>query len=157
ALVEEAIKLSDEDYAAAAVVDVTEDSKGHLAYKVKGKSGRIYRPSLIKKVEEDWQRNSFQPGRWVVQIKTENSFDSQPEFKAINAVHHDATVWRRVEEATRQLAQKAMQRGGFVGMIYRDLEAATNYVNAWAAALESGSPELALANTVEVRSPVGKT
>ena len=157
ALIEEAIKLSEDELDVACRESTSEDAQGYVGYRVSGKSGRVYRPPLIKAVEEDWKQNGFQIGRWIVRVREEGSRAGSPEFQQIERGDCVEDIWRKLEQVSRQLAQKAMDRCGFIGMIYHSNDTAPTYVNAWADALESGSPQLALANTIEVQSLSGKT
>ncbi len=157
-LVEEAIKLSPEEFDLACKNPVAEDSQNHISYRVGGKSGRVYRPPLIRAIEEDWKQRVFPIGRWVVRVRTEGSRAGEPEFVSIERNGCDETLWGKLEDHTRQMAQRAMERAGFVGIIHRGNDQATaNYVNTWAAALDAGEPQLALANTVEVQTLNGRT
>ena len=157
ALVEEAIKLAEEEFDLACRETTAEDAQGYVGYRVSGKSGRVYRPPLIKVVEEGWQQNGFQIGRWIVRVREEGSRVGAPEFQQIKRDDGNADAWRRLEHTTRLMAQKAMGRWGFIGLIHHSNDTATTYVNAWADALESNNPQLALANTIEVQSLSGKT
>ncbi|MGH9929821.1 MAG: hypothetical protein ACREA9_11425, partial [Pyrinomonadaceae bacterium] len=157
ALIEEAIKLSEDEFDVACREPTQEDPQGYVGYRVSGKSGRVYRPPLIKALEEGWRQNGFQIGRWIVRVREEGSRAGAPEFQQIECGDCVEDTWRKLEQVSRQLAQKAMDRCGFIGMIYHGNDAAATYVNAWAEALESGSPQLALANTIEVQSLSGKT
>lgn len=158
ALVEEAIKLSPEEFEIACRTPVTEDAQGHISYRANGKSGRVYRPPLIKTIEEDWKQRGFQVGRWVVRVRTEGSRASEPDFIPVERGNCEADVWRKLEENTRQMGQRTADRAGFIGMIHHGTDAAVaNYVNNWATALDSGDPQLALANTIEVQTLSGNT
>ena len=62
ALIEEAIKLSEDELGVACREPAEEDAQGYVGYRVSGKSGRVYRPPLIKALEEDWRQSGFQMG-----------------------------------------------------------------------------------------------
>lgn len=157
ALVEEAIKLLKEDFVTVSTQPATEDSQGFINFNVNGKSGRVFRPQLIKIVEENWKQNNFAVGRWKVRVRTDGSRVGEPEFLPADRAEYPAEAWRKLEENTRQLAQRAAEQAGFIGFIYHDNDAATAYVNAWTAAIDSGNKDLALANTVEVQTLNGET
>jgi DNA phosphorothioation-dependent restriction protein DptH len=158
ALVEEAIKLSPEEFPQACEGETAEDAQGFVGYRVAGKSGRVYRPSLIRAVEDAWKEQNYKPGRWRVRVRADGSPSGPPEFIPLQADSLDPDVLRRLEDVTRQTAQRAAARSGFVGVIYRGNETATaSYINAWAAAIDAGPPHLALANTVEVQTLSGGT
>lgn len=157
ALVEEAIKLPEEDFEAVIAQSTTEDSQGFISFNVGGKSGRVFRPQLIKLVEEDWKQNNFAIGRWRVRVRSDGSRVGEPEFLPIERGEYPPEAWRKLEDNTRLLAQKAADRSGFIGFIYHQSDAASNYVNAWTAAIDSGNKDFALANTIEVQTLTGET
>jgi DNA phosphorothioation-dependent restriction protein DptH len=156
ALVEEAIKLDEEDFVTVAAQPVTEDSQGFINFNVKGKSGRVFRPQLIKIVEENWKKNNFAIGRWTVRVRTDGSRVGEPEFLPVDRGEYSPDGWRKLEESTRQLAQRAAEQAGFIGFIYHNNDTASAYVNAWTTAIDSGNKHLALANTVEVQTLNGE-
>ena len=158
ALVEEAIKLSAEEFEVVCRAPVSEDAQGYLSYKVSGKSGRAFRPPLIKAIEEEWGRLGYQLGRWVVRVRTDGSRTGELHFIPVERGDCEADTWRKVEDVTRQVGQRALERGGFVGLTHHGNEVSiAGYINAWAAALDSAGPRLALAHTVEVQSLSGDT
>jgi DNA phosphorothioation-dependent restriction protein DptH len=159
ALVEEAIKLpTAEEFELACRAPVTEDAQGYLSFKLGGKGGRAYRPPLIKAVEEDWRERGYQVGRWSVRVRADGSLAGSLTFVAYEQGACDAEVWKRLEDSTRQMGQRALERGGFIGLIHHGNETIiANYVNAWVAVLDVAAPQLALAHTVEVQSLAGDT
>ena len=157
ALVEDAVSLSEEDFAEACQSKCSEDRKGYVAYEGKHRSGRAFRPPLVARLEEDWSKRGYELGRWIVRVREDGSLSDVPSFVPMSDASWGSDNRKKVEDTTRLLARKAQDRRGFVGMIYRDARTAADYVNAWATALESGSPELALANTVEVQNQLGDT
>jgi len=157
ALVEEAVHLAEEDFEEACSVKCEEDPKGYVAFRVSRRSGRVYRPPLIRLVEEDWKSRDFAPGRWVIRVREEGSATGPPDFVPLPPDACDPAVRKKVEDATRQLWKHAEKRCGFVGLIHHNSEASIKYVREWTGALESGSPNVALANTVEVQSQSGVT
>ncbi|HEX8565193.1 MAG TPA: hypothetical protein VF648_05950 [Pyrinomonadaceae bacterium] len=157
ALVEEAIKLLEEDFETVCTQPATEDSQGFINFNVNGKSGRVFRPELIKLVEENWKQNNFAIGRWVVRVRTDGSRVGEPNFLHIDRGSYPPDALRRLEDSTRQLAQRASDRGGFIGFVYHNNDAATAYVNAWTTAIDSRNKEIALANTIEVQTLTGET
>lgn len=158
AFVEEAIKLSAEEFEIACLNPITEDSHGHISFRAGGKSGRVYRPPLIKVIEEDWQRRGFQIGRWIVRVRMDGSRAAEPEFRPVERGKCDASLWSKLEDHTRQMAQRASERLGFIGIIHYGNEQVTaNYVNTWTAILDAGGPQLALANTIEIQTLNGTT
>jgi DNA helicase HerA-like ATPase len=158
ALVEEAIKLlSPDEFEQACSAETNEDAQGFIGYPSAGKSGRVYRPPLIRVIEEAWKAQNYKPGRWKVRVRTDGSPSSAPEFIASAGDATDADTFRKLEDVTRQMAQKAAGRYGFIGLIHRGNDVTTAaYVNAWAAAIDVGHPHLALANTIEVQTLSGE-
>ena len=72
------------------------------------------------------------------------------------------SLWDRVANASRRMAERFAACGGGVGQIYDEKSKAFDtvvkeYLLAWAALLDEGDPSLALANTVEVQSLSGRT
>lgn len=157
ALVEEAIKLDNDAFDAACTQPTTEDSQGFINFNVGGKSGRVFRPVLIKIVEEDWKQNNFAVGRWSVRVRTDGSRVGEPVFSACERGSYPAEAWKKLEDSTRQLAQRAFNQCGFLGTIYHNNDHAAAYVNAWTNAIDTGTRDFALANTVEVQSLSGDT
>jgi DNA phosphorothioation-dependent restriction protein DptH len=158
ALVEEAIKLSAEEFSHACEGEAAEDAQGFVGYRAAGKSGRVYRPPLIRVVEEAWKEQNYKPGRWRIRVRADGSPSGPPEFIPLSADSLEPDALRKLEDVTRQAAQRASVRCGFVGVIYHSNEAATaSYVNAWAAAIDAGPPQIALANTIEVQTLSGAT
>lgn len=158
ALVEEAIKLPEEDFETVCCAQsAAEDSQGFINFNVNGRSGRVFRPQLIKIVEENWKGNNFAVGRWTVRVRTDGSRVGEPEFIPIERGEYPAEAWRKLEEITRQLANRAAEQAGFIGFIYHNNDVAAAYVNAWTSAIDSGNKNLALANTVEVQTLNGET
>lgn len=156
ALVEEAIRFSDkEDFEKVCNSSITEDKKGYISYRVNGKSARVFRPPLIKFIEEKWESNKFIPGRWIVRVRDDGQLVLPVEFREISDEACNIEVRKKIDETTRNLANKAMERCGFMGFIYHDSDLATKYVNSWITALENGNPEVSLASTVEVQSQTG--
>lgn len=157
ALVEEAIKLNEEDFITASTQLLTEDSRGFISFNVAGKSGRVFRPQLIRIIEENWKTNSFAIGRWTVRVRTDGSRVGDPKFLPSERDTYPPDSWRKLEDVTRQLAQRTTDQTGFIGFIYHNNDSATAYVNTWMAAIDSGNKDLALANTVEVQTLTGET
>lgn len=159
ALVEEAIKLpTPEDFEEACRAPVDEDKQGYLSFKVKGKGGRTFRPRLVRDVEEDWRQRGYPVGRWAVRVRPDGSLAGGVTFIQSEQGACEADVWKKLEDSTRLMGQRALERGGFIGLIHHGNETAVaNYVNAWVSALDGSAPQLALAHTVEVQSLAGDT
>lgn len=158
ALVEEAIRLSEENFGkAASQTRKPGDSQGFVSFTVEGQTGRAFRPELIKLVEEDWRSNSFALGRWSVRVRTDGSRTGSLTFIPLEATEYPIEQLKKLQDTTRQFGQKALDQGGFVGVIYHNNDSAANYVNSWISSIDTGDPKFALANTVEVQDLTGET
>ena len=141
------------------------DSKGFIllrtpVIKSRRKSFRVFRPSLIAEVEEEWVRRNGQIGRWKVRVRGSGDRAGTPKFEPFVAGRGEE--WERAVSASRRLAERFRKTEGGVGQVYDEEEAGgfaivQEYLRAWARLLETGDPSLALANTVEVLSLSGRT
>ena len=136
------------------------DAKGFVLLRTPHKSFRVFRPSLIREVEQQWAERSGTIGRWCVRIRGSGTRAAEPEFVAFSASSSKQAIWDRVTNASRRMAERFAANSG-VGQIYdeksKPFDTVKEYVLAWAALLEDGDPLLALANTVEVQSLSGRT
>lgn len=152
---------------AAAVAEnptcITADSRGFVVLRPPAprlrKSFRVFRPPLIRDVESDWTSRQGALGRWRVHVRASGERAAPVEF--IPAEGGDGTAWGRTVAASRRLAEWFRAGGGGVGQAHDDrsksFEVAKEYVLAWTALLDGGSPALAICNTVEVLSLSGRT
>ena len=152
---------------AAAVAEnptcVTADARGFVVLRPPAarlhKSFRVFRPPLIRDVETDWTSRQGALGRWRVRVRASGERAAPVEF--IPAEGGDGTAWGRTVVASRRLAEWFRAGGGGVGQVHDDrsksFEVAKEYVLAWTALLDGGSPALAICNTVEVLSLSGST
>lgn len=140
-----------------------EDSKGFILLRTREpgrrKSFRVFRPSLVAEVEEDWIAKDGQIGRWTVQVRGSGRRAGRVKFEAFEGI--SGPQWARTKLASERMADHFRAGGGGVGQVY-DAEAksfavAQEYLRAWSALLETSDPLLAIANTVEVQSLAGKT
>lgn len=163
ALVEEAIRLSSsDDFGEATRAEVSTDKEGFISCRLgertssrlRERSVRVVRPRLVQLAEENWQENGYPIGRWVVAVQPNGTPTGSLQFEPLSLDGVPPELGRRLEETCRTAGQRALQRGGFIGVIYHECDWAGNYVNAWAAALDA-APLLALAHTVEVRKQSG--
>lgn len=142
------------------------DSKGFVLLRTphRAKSFRVAQPALIKEIEDRWgieESNSL--GRWRVKVRASGTQAGQVEFERFPLPKHSPVkkLWRRTMLVSRKMAERFFNRSG-VGQIYDEKSKAFDtevkqYLLAWAALLDTGNPELALANTVEVQSLSGRT
>lgn len=156
ALVEAAIGLEVERFSESTRGPISEDAQGFVGFRVDRVGGRVYRPPLVKRVEEDWRARDFALGRWVVRVREDGAVAPELDFIPLKPSTNDSDVWRKFEDAARAIGQKVMDRGGFVGQIYTDADGPDRYVNAFSATVEAGEREVALLHTVEVQSTSGR-
>lgn len=142
------------------------DSKGFVLMRTpqRGKSFRVFRPSLFREVEQQWAARSGAIGRWRVRVRASGARAEEPEFVPFS-LHESCSdltlLWDRVSNVSRRMAERLAACSG-VGQIYDDKSktfdtVVKEYLLAWAALLEVGDPALALANTVEVQTLSGRT
>ena len=151
------------EVASATSPQLTDDAKGFVLLRTAqhGKSFRVFRPSLIAEVEEQWQR-SGEIGRWRVRVRAAGTRAGKAEFVPFAFPEPASKPWERVTDANRKMADRFLARGGGVGQVYDERSkmfdpVVKEYLLAWAALLEEGAPCLPLANTVEVQSLSGRT
>ena len=125
------------------------------------KSFRVFRPPLIRDVENEWTSRQGALGRWRVRVRASGERAAAVEF--VPAEGGDGTLWGRAVAAGRRLAERFRAGGGGVSQIHDDrsksFDAVKEYVLAWTALLDDdgGDPSLAICNTVEVQSLSGRT
>jgi DNA phosphorothioation-dependent restriction protein DptH len=144
------------------------DSKGFVLWRTpqRGKSFRVFRPSLIHEVEKQWTEQAGAIGRWRVKVRASGARAGEAEFVPFVRFEFSAgnleSLWDRVATASRRMAERFATCGGGVGQVYDEKSKAFDtvvkeYLLAWIALLDDGDPSLALANTVEVQSLSGRT
>src|SRR5690606_32563111 len=109
---------------AAATVALPEDSKGFVLLRTqqRGKSYRVYRPTLLREVEQQWAEQAGAIGRWRVKVRASGMRAAAPEFVPLTnpgGLVGDAqqSPWFRVVNASRRMAERFGTSGG-VGQIY---------------------------------------
>ena len=139
------------------------DSKGFVLLRTPVDRGgrrsfRIFRPSLIAEVEQQWTEKSGEIGRWTVRVRGSGDRAEAPQFEPLDG--GDSESWGRTVAACRGFAGRFAEGGG-VGQVYDEtissFRAVQEYLRAWTELLGNGDPSLALANTVEVQSLSGRT
>ncbi len=145
ALVETAIGLEEEEFDNAANCNCY-CSKSYIIYNNKKKKGKIYNPSLVRTIEEQIRDRDYDMvGRWKLNIREDGTWtDQQPEFIEIN-------IPSDMREITKNYYSQIGNRRGFMGIIYHDNSPAMSYIKSWKNNVNSNSPELSLANTIEVK------
>ncbi len=134
-----------------------EDKKGFVVFRTAGKGARVYRPALIKQLEGAWKEEAGAVGRWCIKVRTDGSPVGLPKFIPIKPTSCAPNIWEKIVSKSRELCDLAMEGPGFLGLVYEPGKVIDEFINAWVAAIDSGDPELALVNTVEVQTLAGKT
>ena len=160
------IELDERDSVSAIAenpVGMTADSKGFVLLRTsegqRRKSFRVFRPSLIHEVEQQWTERKGRIGRWRVKVRASGARAEAPEFVRFEG--GEGQIWGRTATASRKMAERFAANGG-VAQIYDDrsktFDVVRDYVLAWIALLsDGGDPSLALCQTVEVQSLSGRT
>jgi DNA polymerase III delta prime subunit len=144
------------------------DSKNFVLLRTpqRGKSFRVFRPSLIHEVEKQWAEQAGAIGRWRVKVRASGARAAEAEFVPFNCPNSFSgtlweSLWDRAATAGRRMGERFTACGGGVGQVYDEkakaFEIVKEYLLAWTALLDEGDPSLALANTVEVQSLSGRT
>ena len=153
--------------AAAAVAEnptcITADARGFVVLRPPDprlrKRFRVFRPPLIRDVENEWTSRQGALGRWRMRVRGSGERAAAVEF--VPAEGGDRTAWGRTVAASRRLAEWFRAGGGGVSQVHDDrsksFEVAKEYLLAWTALLDGGDPSLAICNTVEVQSLSGRT
>jgi DNA phosphorothioation-dependent restriction protein DptH len=150
---------------ASSTTQLAADSKNYLFLRThqRGKSFRIFQPSLIREVEQQWIQHSGAIGRWQAKVRASGARAGIVELVKLDrppSVSEDK--WDRATNASSRMAERFVSCGGGVGQIYDENakhydSIVKEYILAWAALLEEGAPVLGLANTVEIQSLSGRT
>lgn len=151
ALIEGAIQIQNkEDFinACSTPAKFTRDSKGFIVFRHEGKNAKVYCPSLISRIDSEW---NGAVGRWTIQVRTDGTLASPLKFIPC-AIHNE-----RLARASSSLKNLAVEHKGMLGCICISKDEPEAYVNAWIAAADNNNPELALINTLEVKSVSDKT
>jgi DNA polymerase III delta prime subunit len=164
------MELEDRDLVteiATSTVTLPEDTKGYVLLRTpqRSKSFRVYRPPLLREVEQQWTAQGGAIGRWRVKVRASGARASAVEFVSmidadVSSSSARQSLWDRTAYASKRMAERFNSVSG-VGQIYDDRSKQFDsvvkpYVLAWAALLEEGDPMLALAHTVEVQTLSGR-
>lgn len=123
---------------------------------------RVERPHLLQEVEKDWaRRGDTSVGRWVIRCRADGFWTSPLEFKSVLSGGAQDDALTRLQDVSRRFRDNALKAAGTLSRFYlhghSSAPLAAEYLNAWQTALESGDPQLALAHTIEVQNPAGRT
>lgn len=142
----------------------TPDKHGFVTCRLPGtrRGFRVERPRLLQLVEKDWlHRGDTSVGRWIIRCRADGFWTSSLEFKPIQNSATPADAFSRLQEVSRRFRDNALKAAGTLSRFYLhghgSASLAAEYINAWQTALEGGDPQLALAHTVEVQNPAGRT
>lgn len=159
ALVEGAISIENkEDFvnACSSNQNFGRDSKGFITFHYQNKNAKVYCSSLLFKLEEDWCNNKGSLGRWEVPVRNDGSLAGEVKFIPLSSGYSDQ-AFERLYKASSELSQIVVNGQGLMGMIHGFNKNVEEYINAWLTAIEISNPDLALVNTLEVKSLSGNT
>ena len=137
------------------------DKYGFVACRLPGLSRgfRVERPRLLQKVEDQWARAEPALGRWIIRCRADGFWTTDLKFEPLENTGSEA--WTRLLDVSRRFRDHTFKAAGIMSRFYlhghSSATLAAEYVNVWQAALETGNPQLALAHTVEVQNPAGRT
>ncbi|PYI85912.1 MAG: hypothetical protein DME26_09985, partial [Verrucomicrobia bacterium] len=140
------------------------DKHGFVTCRLPGmrRGFRVERPRLLQEVEKDWVRHGdVSIGRWVIRCRADGFWTSPLEFKSVVTGEAPDDTLTRLQDVSRRFRDNALKAAGTLSRFYlhghSSAALTAEYLNAWQTALESGDPQLALAHTIEVQNPAGRT
>ncbi|MCX8034317.1 MAG: hypothetical protein N3A00_03245 [Thermodesulfovibrio sp.] len=126
--------------------------KEFITFKYHEKSVKVNYPPLLKKIEDQWDGSI---GKWVIKIRNDGTLAESIKFINFNISDE------RLIKASLSLFNLSKSYKSFLGLIYTPKnikDKAEEYLNAWIAVTDTlYEKELALINTVEVKSISNKT
>jgi len=161
ALVEGAINLENEDDFRQLCQNRSayrEDRNGFISFRAQSKSAKVFRPPLIRDVEQDWNLRNGEIGRWWITVRADGSRVGPLNFEPLGPGPCSENLWKRVVSVNQAFCNLVSAGCGLIGLIYdHPHRHAEDYLNSWTAVLDEGAPSLSLVYTIEVRSLSGKT
>jgi hypothetical protein len=140
------------------------DKHGFVSCRLPGmrRGFRVERPRLLQEVESDWPRHGDDAvGRWTIRCRADGFWTSHLNFEPIENQSCPPEVWARVLDVSRRFRDNCLKAAGTLSRFYLHGHPSANltseYINAWQSAFEQGDPALALAHTIEVQNPAGRT
>ncbi|MFN3686433.1 ATP-binding protein [Salinarimonas sp.] len=129
------------------------DKKGYLSWRGEnGRSVRVARPDLIRRMEEDFVARGGAPGRWIQKVRSDGVADGPLDFVPMPTGTSSA---KRLVEVGMRLAAE-IGPFGLLGQLRLGKGRADDFATAWVAAVED-DPQIALHGTVEVQTLSGRT
>jgi DNA phosphorothioation-dependent restriction protein DptH len=159
ALVEGAIAIDSKDDFANACSNshsFGRDSKGFITFRHEKKTAKVYCPSLLFKLEQDWWAKKGPIGRWEVSVRNDGSLAGELKFIPLAGEATNPAI-DRLFRASADLSQIAGNGQGLMGIIHGFNKSVEEYINAWLAATDTSPSNFALVNTLEVKSVSGST
>ena len=140
------------------------DKHGYVSCRMPGmrRGFRVERPKLLQEIERHWANCSGNEiGRWVIRCRADGFWTTEPSYLPLVEKGGGDEVLNKLAESSRRFRENTLKAAGSLSRLYVHGHASANlaadYLNSWQAALESGDPGLALAHTVEVQTPAGRT
>ncbi len=130
----------------------SEDRRGYVIFKANQRSFRVFRPSLVRQLENEWLDNRGRPGRWIVRLRPDGTRHSEPEYQPFDDIP------ARLSDACRLFSEYIAKCKSTYGAIYQPSKTIDEYINAWSAIFETSTvAPLSLSATIEVQSLSGRT
>jgi hypothetical protein len=145
-------------------VQAVADKHGFVTCRLGGnrRGFRVERSRLLQEVEKQWgQQGDASIGRWIIRCRPDGFWTSGLEFKPVMGGSSSADSVARLVDVSRRFRDNALRAAGTLSRFYLhghgSAALTAEYLNAWQTTLESGDPQMALAHTVEVQNPGGRT
>lgn len=141
-----------------------QDSKGFVSarHSETKLAFRVFRPDLLRKIEQDWAERQGQIGRWCIQVRSDGVPAGEPQFIPCE-LDPELPGADRLTDACRKMSELFVDGGGSISCVY--LKSAPHgkimdeYVLAWKKALAQTDPafpeQVNHMGTLEVRSLSG--